>query len=280
MTRKKIGIVGHKGMVGKTLYKYFEGKEDCDVFGHDLTDPMENFYNELLDYIFICVPTPHNWALDYFEYSVIGEVVEELKKASVHERTIIIKSTVPIGTTDYIQKELKNDFVLFNPEFLSEKTAWEDFINPDRQFVGYTEQSYLKATEVLNLLPQSPGDMIMPVKEAELLKYINNLHGILSVMEFNHYYDVCQKEGLDYDRVVKASTLSKWVGAPMGRQYNKVMHNGFRGVGGKCFPKDLANWLDYCEDRGIPSLLFDAARKENKRLLTNQGLTEEGAEKK
>jgi len=54
---------------------------------------------------------------------------------------------------------------------------------------------------------------------------------------------------------------SKWVGPIMGRQYRVVIHRGYRGVKGKCFPKDLAAWLDYCRRLHIPSEIFTAAAK-------------------
>lgn len=269
---KTIGVIG-LGMVGGTVFRYFKEKR-LKVYGYSHTNRKDKKLVDKSDLIFICVPTPYHWDGRGFDDSIIDSVLRDINEGSV----IVIKSTVKIGTTNKFQIKYPKLKFLFNPEFLSEKTAWADFINPDRQFVGYTKESYSEATQVLNLLPESPYDLILPVKEAELLKYINNVHGVLEVMESNFYYDVCQKEGLDYNRVVKAMTASKWVGCPMGRHYRVIYHKGKRGVGGKCFPKDLHTWLEYAKEKGLDDRLFKAARDYNHRLLVEQGLDEEKSE--
>ena len=268
-----IGVVGSRGMVGSNTYRWFK-KQGYKVFGYSNTKREEETLVNSSDLIFICVPTPYRWNGKGFDASIIDGALKSIKDGAM----VIIKSTIIIGTTNKFQKKYPHLKLMFNPEFLSEDTCWTDFINPDRQFLGYTKESYSVATQVLHTLPQSPYDIILPVKEAELLKYINNLHGVLEVMESNHYYDVCQKEGLDYKRIVKAMVSSKWVGCPMSRHYRTIFHKGKRGVGGKCFPKDLNAWLDYCKALGVNTKLFQAARDYNFDLLKDQGLDEEMAE--
>ncbi len=190
------------------------------------------------------------------------------------------RTTIPIDTTEKLQAKYPKLKILYNPEFLSEASSDNDFNAPDRQFIGYTKESFSVAIQVLNLLPESAYGICVPSKEAELLKYINNLHGALAVIEANHFYDVCQVEGLDYERVMKAAESSKWIGAPMGRQYHKIFHKGFRGFGGKCFPKDINAWLEYCEKKEIPARLFRGVRSENQHILADQGISEPEAEKK
>lgn len=274
MEIKTIGVIGHNGMVGKTTFRWFK-EQNKEVYGYSHNDKTDEEKVNNADLVFICVPTPYRWDGRGFDDSIVDEVLAKLKDGAV----AVIKSTVKIGTTDKFQAKYPKLKLLFNPEFLSEATSWEDFTNPDRQFVGYTKESYGIAVEVLHTLPESAYDLICPAKEAELLKYINNMHGVLEVMESNFYYDVCQKEGLDYDRVCKAMVSSKWVGCPMGRHYRVIFHKGKRGVGGKCFPKDLNAWLEYCEEQGLDYQLFKAAREYNKKLLESQGLTEELSEK-
>ena len=189
---KTIGVIGHLGMVGGTTYRYFKDSSQ-EVYGFDLRDQKDKkkaFSSEL---VFVCVPTPYHW--DGRGYD--GSIVEKVLKMIPEGRTVVVKSTISIGTTDKLQKSNPKLKVLFNPEFLSEATCDIDFRNPDRQFVGYTDKSYTEATKVLNMLPESPYGIILPAKEAELLKYINNMHGVLEVLESNHYWEVCQKEKLD-----------------------------------------------------------------------------------
>jgi len=169
---------------------------------------------------------------------------------------------------------------LFNPEFLSEKTAESDFINPDRQIIGFTKKSYPYAQEVLRLIPQSPYDVICTSGEAEIAKYVNNFHGALMVMFANFFYDICQKINADFDVVKGISTASKWVGSPMGRMYWDVWHKGKRGYGGSCFPKDINSLINWCKENGINTEIIEATQKSNIRILKSQGLTEKLLEKR
>lgn len=261
-------------MVGSQVFRWFVEKYGFNnVFGHSLDRMDVRAYHA--DCIFICVPTPFDWKKHQYNGDIVREAVRLCQAGS----TIVVKSTVKIGTTEELQREFPQKKIIFNPEFLSEKTAWADFINPDRQFVGYTEKSYDVSTQVLDVLPLSPAGLVMPSKQAELLKYINNLHGILEVLESNHYYEVCQKEGLDYEATINAAIKSKWVGVPMGRHYRTIHHKGYRGVGGACFPKDLSAWLEYCEESGINYEIFAAAWRMNDRILEEQGLKVEEVEK-
>lgn len=272
---KKVGVIAHRGMVGSTVFKYFKD-QGYETYGYSKREQTDKDLVNGCDVIFVCTPTPFDWDTNAFDGSIVESVLSEIKDGAI----VVIKSTIPIGTTEKLQEKYPNLKILFNPEFLSEATAYGDFVNPDRQFVGWTKRSFDVSIQVLNILPESAYGVTMSSKEAELLKYINNLHGMLSVIEANHYYDVCEKEGLDYDRVIKAAEASKWVGAPMGRQYHRVVHKGFRGFGGKCFPKDINAWIEYCIKEGIPHRLFSTVRDINKDILEKQGFTEKGAEQK
>lgn len=270
-----IGVIGHRGMVGSVVYKYFTDQK-YKTYGYSNTKREEQNLVDSSDLIFVCVPTPYDWEQKRFNGSIVEQSLSTIKDGKI----VVIKSTIPIGTTERLQKKYPHLKLLFNPEFLSEATAYGDFVNPDRQFVGYTKESYDVSMDILNILPESAYGAILPSKEAELLKYINNLHGVLAVMEANHWYDVCVKEELNYERVIQASHASKWVGVPMGRQYHKIFHKGYRGVGGACFPKDLNAFLEYLKEKGLRGDLFSAARQFNIDLLASQQLTEEEAEKK
>lgn len=272
---KTIGVIGYRGMVGKTVFDYFTNN-GYTTFGYSKSDQANKDNVNHADIVFVCVPTPFDWIKNSFDGSIVESALSEIADGTI----VVIKSTIPIGTTEQLQAKYPNLKILFNPEFLSESTAYGDFVNPDRQFIGYTKQSYESALLVLNILPESAYGAIMPSKEAELLKYINNLHGALSVIEANHYYDVCQREELNYDRVIQAAEASKWIGAPMGRQYHRIYHKGFRGFGGKCFPKDINAWIEYCQSKGITTTLMKAVKAENMALLKDQNLTEQEAEKK
>lgn len=267
---KTIGIIGHLGMVGGTAYRYFKDK-GYKVYGYDLKQPdhKHQAFNSKL--IFVCVPTPFNWTTKKHDNSIVDKVFSQIPKGKI----VVLKSTVTIGTTGKLQKKYPHLKILFNPEFLSEASCDADFRSPDRQYLGYTNKSLTVAIKVLHTLPQAPYEIALPAKEAELLKYIHNLHGVVQVMLSNHFYEVCQKGKLNYQRVIDSATAGKW----FCRQYRVIHHKGYRGFGGKCFPKDLSTWIEYCQQKGIDTTLLRATRRMNNRILKEQNLTERKVEK-
>jgi len=273
--KKTIAIIGHTGAVGAQIYRYFEEKAHL-MMGLSLGSQTHDWeeINKDADYVFVCVPTPYKWEQQVYDLSILNEVLYKL-----NEKIVIIKSTIPPGTTEKLQEKYPTLTLLFNPEFLSEATAREDFINPDRQLVGYTDKSRKYSMEVLNLLPESPYGVIMKASEAEITKYVNNFHGALMVIFANFFYDICEKIGADFEAVKKAGQASKWVGSPMGRMYWEVFHKGKRGYGGKCFPKDVDSLIKWCKENNVNTEIIEATRKANVRILKSQGMTEKVAEK-
>ena len=275
-----IAIIGHTGKVGTQVYQWFKKSihPKYKVMGLSLDRQSYNWeeINRKADYIFITVPTPFDWKTNEYKTNIVEDVLDKI----TGNKKVIIKSTIVPGTTERLQKKYPKLFILFNPEFLSEKTAKSDFINPDRQIIGFTKKSYPYAQEVLHLLPQSPYGVICTTSEAEIAKYVNNFHGALMVTFSNFFYDICQKLNADFDVVKGASTASKWVGSPMGRMYWEIFHKGKRGYGGTCFPKDINSLISWCKENKIDTEVIEATQKANSRLLKSQGLTEKLLEKR
>jgi UDP-glucose 6-dehydrogenase len=93
----------------------------------------------------------------------------------------------------------------------------------------------------------------------------------------NHLYDVSCALQLDYGKVTEAFTAKEdWKGL---RRYTQVYHNGKRGFGGPCFPKDINSFLVFCTSLGVKAEVIQAAVNANKRLLRFQNLTEQTAER-
>jgi len=266
---RKIGICGSRGMVGSIVYKYFKERKKYEVYGYSKTDRIQFEEVNSSDLIFICTPTPYNWDTGKFEINIVESVLSMIKDGKI----VVIKSTILPGTTKQLQLKFPKLKLLFNPEFLSEATAYGDFINPDRQFIGYTKESYPHAIEVLNLLPESAYGMIMPSEQAEILKYINNIHGCIQVIEANHFYDVCKAMEIDYDKTIKDAQASKWIGVPMGRMYWDVWHKNKRGFGGKCFSKDVHAWAEFCKSKKLDVRLIQSVIDVNKDILRLQGFS-------
>lgn len=277
MKKTNIAVIGYTGMVGGTTYKWFR-KQGYKVMGLTSSTQTHSWdeINEQADWIFVAVPTPFDWNTKKVNTKILEQTLVKIKPG----KKVIHKCTAPPGTTERLQKKFPKIKLLFNPEFLSEVTCEQDFSNPDRQIIGYTKQSYSVALDALNILPESPHSVIMKASEAEITKFINNIHGSTMVIFSNFFYDISQQfMDLNFDRIIKAATASKWVGSPMGRMYWDVFHGGFRGYGGSCFPKDVNMLIKWSKEMGLPHELLEASKKANVRILKSQGMTEEDAEK-
>ena len=298
----KIGIIG-LGMVGDPIRWWFEEKKGYkrgeNLFCYD-TDPTMGIFDDYnqADIIWVCGPTPPNP-----DGSCNTSIVESIVASIKGEKIIVIKSTVPPGTTEDLQKKYSQHKFLFNPEFLTESQAWEDFLKPVRQIVGYTEQSRDVAMTVLNLLPQSYYQSPWMAStyeirghtttDAEMIKYESNVIGAVTVGVSNMFKDTCDGlkslgYNIDYERVRDA------VGADprIGPAWKDVLYGSYRGFGGYCFPKDLRAYMATVQkiaslvtSRSLINLLgrahtfFVGLWGYNSNLLAEQGLTVEDVSK-
>lgn len=244
-------------MVGEPLRRWFEEKRGlrrgAELFLYD-TDPTKGYFDDYnkADRIFVSVPTPPNP-----DGSCNVSIVESAASSIGGEKIVVIKSTVPPGTTESLQRKFPQHKFLFNPEFLTESQAWEDFLKPVRQIVGYTDKSKDVALTVLNILPvsyyQSPWMSSTyslrghTATEAEVIKYASNVFGAIKVSFGNMIADACSglktSVGLDVDY----ENIRDALGADprIGPAWLDVNHGLYRGFGGYCFPKDLKAFMNF-----------------------------------
>ncbi len=274
---QKIGIIGI-GMVGGPLARYFEEfknyRRGQDLFLYDI-DLQKGFFDDinLAEVIFISVPTPRG-----NDGAARLEAVESAVKRAQEGKIIVIKSTVPPGTTEEFQKRYPQQKFLFNPEFLTEVNAWENTAHPDRQFVGFTAQSRGVAGQVLALLPDaqvmapSPG-FELTATEAEIIKYAANMFLTRKVTFANAIYDLAKQQGADYEKVRLGISSDPRIGP----SHLDVLHQGYRGYGGYCFTKDTDALIAHCRKAGLERCagLFASDRLYNAEVLREQGLTPE-----
>ncbi len=254
---KKIGVIGG-GYVGGTVAKFYrEGGAQVKVYDKFKdSDPLEEVLAQ--DYIFVAVPT--NYDGKAIDLSAMDDVMANVSQSRA--KAIIIKSTIVPGTTEKYQKQYPRLKLVFNPEFLTEATAEQDFKYPDRQIVGYTEKSYNIAGEVMELLPLAPFSRIIPAAAAEMAKYFGNTWFAVKVTFANQIYDVCEALGIDY------SLVADCVGADrrIGRSHLDAWHGGYRGYGGKCLPKDTRAFIKFADDLGVDMKLLKTIEEINKQL--------------
>jgi UDPglucose 6-dehydrogenase len=254
----RIGIMG-LGVVGSAVRGYFEAQ------GHRprLYDPYLALGSRQeinkARVIFVCVPTPYR-EHGGFDPSAVEEAIALLKP----EKIVVIKSTVLPGTTDALQRRHPDQRVLFNPEFLREATAYEDFFRPDRQIVGCTDLSWPVAGEVMALLPKAPFMRVVAAAEAEMSKYVTNAFLAVKVSFANEIYDLCTALGINHEAVRPLVAAD----ARIGPSHLDVFYDGYRGYGGKCLPKDIRSLMDLARAAGVSLRLLRAAHDSNEALLS------------
>jgi UDPglucose 6-dehydrogenase len=255
----KIGIAG-LGFVGGSVRQWFENHTSYELYLFDLYKNIGSI-EELnkADVIFVAVPTPF----------VVGEGYDDsaVKMALAYiadGKTVVIKSTVMPGSTAKFQKQYPNKTVLFNPEFLRELTAHDDFNNPDRQLVGYVDElGRCKAHGVMSLLPHAPHRRVLPSTDAELVKYFGNVFLASKVIFANQMFDICQAAGVDYDSVKESAAKDLRI----GESHLNVHDLGYRGYGGHCFPKDTRALLQYAKNMGVDVDFLESIERINKKLM-------------
>ena len=253
---KTIGIIG-KGFVGTAVY---EGMRHAfTVTAYDLSTGLHHTSSETIHVgvdegykmvlevdgpIFICLPTPMDKDGSCNTYLVESAIQKLHSLAEEKGKVVVIKSTVPPGTTEKINSWATNFHVCFNPEFLTERNAIEDFKNQDRIIVGGPREG----TNVLKAMYEKAYPDVPVTKTsstiAELVKYTTNIFLASKVAVANEIAQVCESIGEDYDKVVEYATKDKRLG---NSHWAVPGPDGKKGFGGSCFPKDLNAFIHMAE---------------------------------
>lgn len=267
MNKTKIAIVGY-GFVGKAVEFGFRNQTNdimiVDPYkGHCNIDDLISFDPE---FVFICVPTPMNND-GSINSCIISGVVNALGSI---EATIIIKSTI---TPSVVQEICKDARFVYNPEFLTERNAFEDFLSPDFHVLGGSTDSVEKVRDLYtynsNCNP-APFHYMTPV-EASLVKYGINSFLALKVVWFNQWKDLAESLGARYN------VISKSIGEDdrIGHSHTKVPGpDGKKGFGGSCFPKDTAAIANFSRSNGIELSILEEAILVNSRYRSLYDLDE------
>lgn len=251
-----IAIIGH-GYVGKAVDHGFSTGQ---VIKH-IIDPIygttiEELKNKVrLDAAFVAVPTPfgEDGSIDA---SIVRDVVQQLAFFSC---PIVIKST----TTPDVVEELynENDLVVFNPEFLTEKNALDDFINPPMHVLGGARK---QTDKVLDLYENHSQCIPCPVyhmtaKEAAFVKYGINSFLATKVLWMNQFKDIVDDHDAKYNVIANAIGSDPRI----GHSHTQVPGpDGRKGYGGACFPKDTSALSSFA--RGEFSVLDEVISANNR----------------
>ena len=249
----KIGIVGN-GFVGSSVAFGFSPQCGCDadikIYDKDASKATHSLESTLTsDFVFVSVPTPS--AEDGSMYlGILEDALENIQR--VNKRTdniILIRSTIVPGTTNYLASKFKKLNFVFNPEFLTERSAKFDFINQSRFILGGRKRNTARVAE---LFRWRFGDSIPCIETtwetAEFIKYMNNCYFATKVSFMNEMYQIADECGIDWDMAVEGFVRD----GRIGHSHLSVPGpDGKFGFGGSCFPKDIQAMIAFGEELDV-----------------------------
>jgi UDPglucose 6-dehydrogenase len=215
-------------------------------------------------FVAVGTPTTPSGAADL---TSVFEVAKAIGRAMDRYKVIVVKSTVPVGTSEKIREILKKETshpfdLLSNPEFLKQGAAVEDFMKPDRVVVGADD---VRAAEILRDLyapfvrTGSPV-LLVDVRTAELLKYAANAFLAARISFMNEIANLCEKVGANVDMVRKALASDSRIGPAF-------LFPGV-GFGGSCFPKDIKALIETGRQHSYDMQILEAVDAVNQNQAT------------
>lgn len=261
-----IGIIG-QGFVGNAVYQKFN--DFYEVLTYDLDkDKCNSTLEDLIfkcETIFVCLPTPMkkdgscDTSLLNQSLSNIDLIADNLET----KRNIIIKSTIPPGTTENFNREYPTLNIVFNPEFLTERNAVKDFENQNRIILGGPRPTTTEIKTIFSKVFPKAHIVKTDSTHAEMVKYVTNTFLATKISFANEIYQLCGKLNIDYDKVVEYATLDNRLGES---HWGVPGHDGDLGFGGHCFPKDLAALLHLSNRYGTVNEVLKATQLTNDKL--------------
>jgi UDPglucose 6-dehydrogenase len=267
----KLGVIG-QGFVGGAVYQGM--KNYFDVYTYDINGKCtESSLFELIEKVnvtFLCLPTPMRKSGEC-DLSIVENCLSQVdmlvKSLNKKDFIVIIKSTIPPGTTERLNKSNENINVIFNPEFLTEANAIEDYKNQNRIIVG-GDRPWTSTVKTIfeKVFPQVP---IIKTSStiAEMVKYVTNTFLATKISFANEMFQICEGLDIDFDKVIE---YSKYDGRLGNSHWSVPGHDGDFGYGGHCFPKDIAALNHVAEELGVKSTMLKAAIDKNKEVRTDK----------
>ena len=256
---QKIGIVG-LGFVGGALMKSFKEKK-ISVIGYDkyknngIGDIKETLNTDIC---FLCLPT--TFGENGYDLSSFIEVLGYYNNNN-YKGIIVIKSTLTPNSCNKFHKEYGKLTIIHNPEFLSARTAYEDFHNQKHIVIGGNNEIVYKFYK--KYYPDAEISVMTSV-ESESLKICANSFYAVKIQFFNEVYNMCEKlDNCNYNIVKNGIIKNGWV----NKEHTSVPgSDGKLSYGGYCFPKDTKALLHYMMKENVLCKVLNATVEENKEM--------------
>jgi UDPglucose 6-dehydrogenase len=224
------------------------------------------------DIIIIAVGTPQSDD-GRADLSYLEQAAKDLAEHIVRDCVVVVKSTVPVGTNEYVKQlllgQLKSNVeikMVSNPEFLRQGSAIEDTLKADRIIIGSDDVS---ASEKIQEMyrPLNVPFLLTDVRSAEMIKYASNAFLATKISFINAIANLCEAAGADVEDVAKGMGFDKRVGS--------AFLNAGIGYGGSCFPKDVKALLHTSRELGVPFSLLEetiSINEHQQELLVDKAL--------
>ena len=260
-----VGIVG-QGFVGSAIREGLKGFHAIHTY--DLLPELRSCETlrevvEKSEIIFACVPTPMRKD-GRCDTRLISKVVNDINRCALElstgKKIVVVKSTVPPGTTDNLDKECPSIDVMFSPEFLTEANSFNDFKNQTRIILGGPRP----ATSIVKTMFRKAFPQVPIIKTgsrtAETVKYFTNCFLSTKVSFANEMKQICDALGIDYDKVVEYTLCDNRLGKT---HWSVPGPDGHLGFGGHCFPKDLQAMISIARDLDVDPAVLESTWKKN-----------------
>lgn len=269
MKKYVIGVIG-KGFVGSAVAHGFSQAVgyDAEIIVHD-KDPLKTQapLKEVItksDVVFISVPTPSS-AEGSIDLSILDNCLDQIYMESENSNSFdpiyLLRSTITPGTSDKYQKKYPKLRFVFNPEFLTERSAIFDFISQTRIILGGDPSNTKK---IRALYEDRFGKNITIIEtnfqSAELIKYMCNTFFATKISFLNEMKLLSDSIEADWDHVMEGFLSDGRV----GHSHTSVPGpDGKLGFGGSCFPKDIQALIHFGESNGIDLSVLKGAWETN-----------------
>tara|TARA_R100001509_G_scaffold154014_1_gene115323 strand:- start:406 stop:1236 length:831 start_codon:yes stop_codon:yes gene_type:complete len=257
----KIGIIG-QGFVGNAVYQKFKNYFDILTYDIDETKCNSDFHyiKKGCDTIFLCLPTP------MYEDGTCNTSIVEIMLSQINgygpnkSYDIVIKSTVPPGTTEEWNERFKKLNIVFNPEFLTEANAVSDYENQSRIILGGPRPATTRLKRIFTKVFPKAHIIKTGSRHAEMVKYVTNAFLATKVSFANEMYQICQALDIDYDKVIEYAQHDD----RLGKSHWAVPGpDGDFGYGGHCFPKDVKALISLANKYSLDPKILNAVDSKN-----------------